>query len=177
MNEYTFRRGIILGVLATGLVFAVMFSAQLAFAENSTKEPEPIKVKTEYKVETKSENKAMHEGSKVGFSINPSGTVQFSGAKFVSLSGSNVAITIYGLPLTLVTNSSTQIVGVASLADMKSGDILSGKGQIDEASGGITALHIRDESQTSSRIAELEKQIQSLLEQLKRLQAEVKNVR
>ncbi len=176
MNTFTLKKDVSL-LLVVGLALAILFSARLAFAENNSSNTEPAKVKTEYEVKYKSENRGSSEVSKVGFSINPSGGVQFGGAKFVSLSGSNVSITIYGLPLTLSTNSSTQLVGVASLGDMKAGDILSGKGQIDESSGMIMALHIRDESQTSSRIADLEKQIQALLEQLKRLQAEVKNVR
>ncbi|MGB3922128.1 MAG: hypothetical protein WBL19_02525 [Minisyncoccia bacterium] len=176
MNTFTLKKDVSL-LLVISLALAILFSARLAFAENSPSDTEPVKVKTEYEVKYKSENRSSSEVSKVGFSINPSGAVQFGGAKFVSLSGANVAVTIYGLPLTLVTSSSTQLVGVSSLADMKAGDVLSGKGQINESAGTITALHIRDESQTSSRIADLERQIQVLLEQLKRLQAEVKNVR
>lgn len=175
MNTFKFKKSSTL--LAIGFTLAALLMANLAFAETNSNNEEPVKVKTEYEVKIKSENMGSSVGSKIGFSINPSGNVQFGGAKFVSLSGSNVSITIYGLPLTFVTNSSTNLVGVASLGDMKSGDILSGKGQIDQSSGSITALHIRNESQTSSRIADLEKQIQALLEQLKKLQSEVKNVR
>ena len=174
MNAFTFKKSFFLGVLIVSIILATLFSAKFTF-DLTVPSADPVKVKTEYKMETKVENKAAYEGSKVGFSINPSGAVQFGGAKFVSLSGSNISITIYGLPLTLVTNSSTQLVGVTNLGDMKSGDILSGKAQVDQSSGVIMALHVRDESQTSSRIADLEKQIQILLEQLKKLQAEVKN--
>lgn len=112
--------------------------------------------------------------SKLSLIINADGTVQFGGAKFVSLNGSNIYITAYGLPLTLSTNSNTQILGVASLSNMIAGDTLSGKGSINQSTGIITASSIRNESQNQQKIIDLENQIKSLMEQLKRLQVEMK---
>lgn len=117
------------------------------------------------------------EESRINLSINQAGNVQFNGAKFVSLSGLNVSVTILGLPLTLVTDSTTQVVGVSSLSGIASGDTLSGKGKIDQTTGVITALSIRDESQVSQMVTDLQKRIQALLEQLRQLQAEFKGLR
>ena len=114
--------------------------------------------------------------SKISLVINADGSVQFGGAKFVSLNGSNINITVYGLPLTLSTNSSTQVSGVASISNMAVGDTLSGKASINQSTGVITALSVRDESQNQQKITDLENQIKALLEQLKKLQSEMKGV-
>lgn len=115
--------------------------------------------------------------SKVSLSIDKSNYVQFSGAKFVSLNGSNINMTVSGLPLTLSTDGNTQILGVSSASNMVAGDILSGKGTINPNNGVITAMQVRDESQNSQKITDLENQIKSLMDQLKKLQAEFNSIR
>lgn len=170
-THYEYKK-VLLGLTLVMALFVV--GATISYAENPDNYVEPIKVKTESNMVVKDRSP---EGSKIGFSINQSGAVQFGGAKFVSLSGSNVSVTVSGLSLTLVTNSSTQIIGVSNLSDIASGDILSGKGNIDQSTGVITLAILRDESRSSLMIADLERQIQSLLEQLRKLQAEFKNLR
>ncbi len=131
-----------------------------------------VKTEEKYKmVETKSVE------SKVSLSIDKSNSVQFSGAKFVSLSGSNLNITVSGLPLALSTDSNTQILGVASISSIAPGDILSGRGTINPNNGVITVISVKDESQNLQRITDIENQIKSLMEQLKRLQAEFQATR
>lgn len=112
--------------------------------------------------------------SKVTLSINQHGEIQFSGGKFVSLNGSTINITVSGLPLSISTNTSTQIVGVAGLSSMAVGDVISGKGSINASTGIITATLVKNESQNTQRITDLENQIKALMEQLKKLQAESK---
>lgn len=170
-THYGYKKVLFLGILVMGLM---VLGTLMVSANTSENYSEPVKVKTEDSVVYKEKSS---EGSKLGLSINQSGAVQFSGAKFVSLSGSSVSVTVSGLPLTINTNSSTQIVGVAGLSDIASGDILSGKGTIDSSNGVITASLLRDESQSSVKIADLEKQIQSLLEQLRKLQAQFNSIR
>lgn len=131
-----------------------------------------VKTEDKYKViETKPVE------SKVSFSIDKSNYVMFSGAKFVSLNGSNINMTVSGLPITLSTDGNTQILGVSSVSNMLAGDVLSGKGTINPNNGVITAVQVRDESQNSQKITDLENQIKSLMDQLKKLQAEFNAIR
>ena len=169
INKTLLATVIALCLLVTGVI------SNLAFANTANNDyVEPIKVKTENSMVVK--DKSL-EGSKINLSIDQSGSVKFGGAKFISLSGSNVSVTISGLPLTLVTNSNTQIIGVTSIGNINPDDILSGKGIIDQSTGTITLSLLRDESQSSVMITDLEKQIQSLLDQLRKLQAQFNSIR
>ncbi|OGY22039.1 MAG: hypothetical protein A2126_01495 [Candidatus Woykebacteria bacterium GWB1_45_5] len=170
-THYGYKKILFLATLVAGLL---VVGAMSLYANTSENNDEPVKVKTEINTVVKDRSP---EGSRISLSVDQSGSVKFGGAKFVSLSDLSISVTVSGLPLILVTNSSTQIVGVSDLGSINSGDILSGKGSIDQSTGVITLSLLRDESQSSIKIADLEKQIQALLEQLRKLQAEFKNIR
>ncbi len=149
--------------------FLITSGAQSIVSANSEGYTNEYKKETEYKT---IEYKKIE--SKVSLSINQNGDVQFGGGKVVSVNGSTLNITVSGLPLSISTNSSTQIMGVSALSNMVAGDTVSGKGTINSSTGVITATIIKNESQNAQKITDLENQIKVLMEQLKKLQAESK---
>lgn len=111
-----------------------------------------------------------------GLSINGQGNVMIQNAKVSSLSGQNMMLSVFGIPLTIMdVASSTQIIGVADFAHITVGDMVSVRGTIDQTSGVVTAMQIRDMSQQQQLIASLYQQIQALLAQIKALQGQVHN--
>lgn len=159
---------VIVGVLTVGV-------SSIALAGNTP--DTSSSVKTENKSVAKDSVKDNSEGLRPSLIVDQSGVVKFSGARLVSTSASGATMTVMGLPLTFVTNSSTQIVGITSLSNAVSGDVFSGRGEINQSTGVITATSIVNESRRNIMIADLEKQINSLLEQLRQLQAEFKTLR
>lgn len=113
-------------------------------------------------------------GSAASLSVGNSGETSLNGAKLVSVSGQNLSVTVFGLPITVsVASSTTQFTGVSSASDLATGDILSIKGSIDSATGIVAASEVRDESQRLQQISSIQAQIQALLDEIHKLQAQV----
>ena len=127
-----------------------------------------------------SEGESSQNGAK-SFSINQGNRAVINGASLVSNSGQSMSATIFGISVNLAITSSTAVVGMAqlsatstsSVSDMKTGDIIDVTGQIDPASGIVTVSQIRDETMQQQNNQNIQQQIQVLLEQLRRLQAQL----
>ncbi len=114
-------------------------------------------------------------GTQPQLSITSSASVRLKGAKVISLSGSNLSVTVFGLPINITTlaSTTTQFIGVADIAHVAIGDTLSVNGTIDQNSGIVTASKIQDESQRQKTIDSIKQQIQMLLDQIRALQAQI----
>ncbi len=110
--------------------------------------------------------------------INSAQRAMINGASLVSNSGQSLTVSIFGLNLNLAITSSTVLLGTAStasssIADMKTGDSIDATGQIDATSGIITVKQMRDRNMQQLNIQSIQQQIQMLLEQIKKLQAQL----
>lgn len=101
--------------------------------------------------------------------IKEEGFTEIMKAKLVSVSGSTLSVTIFGIPLSISTSASTRFLGVTDASKMAVGHLLDIRGKTDSSTGIITATDVHDISQKDQSIASLEQQIQALMEQLKKL--------
>lgn len=115
------------------------------------------------------------EGARSTLTINGNDMVQLNRGKVVSVSGQTLSVSVFGLTLTVTASASTTLAGVADIAHINVGDTVSVKGIIDPASGVIAAMVIRDESQNQQLIDSIRQQIQTLLDQLRKLQQQAGN--
>ncbi len=115
------------------------------------------------------------------FAISNSGMVSVNNASFGSVSGNSFTAKVFGLTLNFAVTSSTSLMWqassasstVASINDMKAGDSINVKGQIDSSSGTITATQVMDQSLNQQNILSIQQQIQNLLNQLNQLRAQL----
>ncbi len=108
--------------------------------------------------------------------VNASDKIVANGASLVSISGQSLAVKLFGLDLNLTVTSSTTFLGAAqsstsTIADMKTGDVVDFTGQIDPASGLVSATQVKDETMQQQNIQSIQQQIQALLQELQQLQS------
>ncbi|HUX35544.1 MAG TPA: hypothetical protein VMV71_00760 [Candidatus Paceibacterota bacterium] len=114
-------------------------------------------------------------------SISASNRVVINGSSLVSNSGQSMTVKIFGLNFNLLITSATAVIGTAqtsatstpSVSDMKTGDVIDITGQVDATSGNITVSQIRDETMQQQNVQNIQQQIQALLDQLHKLQAQL----
>lgn len=112
-----------------------------------------------------------------GLVVTPSDEVMIGGAKVVSVNSSTYNLNVLGLTVSVATNSDTKFSGTASTTGVAVGDMVSVKGTIDETTGVITAKQVRDESQVSSAVSDLQAKIKALQDQIRQLLEQAKNLR
>ncbi len=130
---------------------------------------------TESQSQQGSDNQFGQNGN--SFSISNSGMVSVNGASLVSVSGNSFTAKVFGLTLNFITTSSTSLMWqvssasstVVSITDMKVGDSINVKGQIDSSSGLVNATQVMDQSLNQQNISSIQQQIQNLLNQLNQL--------
>lgn len=124
------------------------------------------------------------ENSQTGgtsLSISASNRIVINGSSLVSNSGQSMTVKTFGLNFNLLITSSTVVIGAAqmsststsSISDMKTGDIIDVTGQIDATSGTVTVSQIKDETMQQQNAQNIQQQIQALLDQLHKLQAQL----
>jgi len=130
---------------------------------------------------SRNEGEGSQNGGTPSLSVNPANKIVINGASLVSNSGQSMSIKIFGFNLNLAITPSTVVAGVTQasasstspVSDMKTGDIIDVTGQIDSASGIVTVSQIRDETMRQQNDQNIQQQIQVLLEQLRKLQAQL----
>ncbi len=128
----------------------------------------------EQEQERERERKSVSETDGAQIEVSASGETQLKGAKLVSISGTSISITVFGLPITVTTASSTRFVGAADTSGLIVGDTLSIKGIISQTTGVVTASVVQDESQRQNMLNGIQQQIQALLEQVRQLREKIK---
>ncbi len=110
-------------------------------------------------------------------SLKADGSFTVTGVKVnaVDAASNSATVTLYGFTHT-VNLSGAAITGggrMITLADIQPGDTLSGSGTFDEATHAITVSSVNDLSYASQNTANIQAQIQQLLQLLQKLQAQV----
>ena len=123
----------------------------------------------------------MHDGNKRAVTIQGDGSYRVSGVKVVSVNASGNMLTVEFFGFTReVSVAGARLIGGGkqiTLADFQVGDMLTGKGTFNQTTRAIGVQEVHNLSYRNRASTDINNRIQALLEQIRKLQEQIKNLR
>ena len=176
------KQKILLGIMAAVLVSAMGVGA---YADNNEKKLDKQLNSVEKKLESfESQIErawGLHDGHRRSVTMQADGSYHVSGVKVVSVNASGNMLTVEFFGFTReVSVAGARLIGggkLITIADFQAGDILTGKGTFNQTTRAIGVQEVHNLSYHNRVSTDINNRIQALLEQIRKLQEQIKALR